>query len=46
MNAIEIRGLEKRYAGFDLKLDLDLFKINCLNVKMNNCKDAIEHKIK
>ena len=24
MNAIEIRGLEKRYAGFDLKLDLDL----------------------
>ena len=24
MNAIEIRGLEKRYAGFDLKLDLEL----------------------
>ena len=24
MNAIEIRGLEKRYPGFDLQLDLDL----------------------
>ena len=24
MNAIEIRGLEKHYPGFDLKLDLDL----------------------
>ena len=24
MNAIEIRGLEKRYPGFDLKLDLEL----------------------
>ena len=26
MNAIEIRGLEKRYPGFDLQLDLDLPK--------------------
>ena len=24
MNAIEIRGLEKHYPGFDLRLDLDL----------------------
>ena len=28
------------------KINQKQFKINCLNVKMNNCKDAIEHKIK
>ena len=28
------------------KINQNQFKINCLNVKMNNCQDAIEHKIK
>ena len=28
------------------KINQNQFKINCLNVKMDNCQDAIEHKIK
>ena len=28
------------------KINQNQFKINCLNVKMDNCKDAIEQKIK
>ena len=28
------------------KINQNQFKINCLNVKMDNYQDAIEHKIK
>ena len=28
------------------KINQNQFKINCLNVKMDNCQDAVEHKIK